>query len=282
VIVKPQRILVVGAGHVGLYAALRLSKKLRSTEAEVTIVDPQPHMTYQPFLPEAAAGSINPRHSVVPLRRELRRCKVLSGEVVLVEHARKVATVAPIVGPPVEVPYDIIVVVPGSVSRTLADPGPARERGRFQDDRRGDLAAQPRAGPARRRGHHLRPGHPGQGADLRLRRRRVRRHRGAGRDGGHDPATRCATTTSSTRPRCAGCWSRRPPGCCPRWTVTWGPTRSSSCASANIDVRLETRLESCVDGMVRLSDGDSFAADNHRLDGRGQAVADAGPHRPSA
>ena len=70
--VKPQRVIVVGAGHVGLYAALRLSKKLNARRAEVVVIDPQPHMTYQPFLPEAAAGNISPRHSVVPLRRELR------------------------------------------------------------------------------------------------------------------------------------------------------------------------------------------------------------------
>ena len=38
--VKPQRIVVVGAGHVGLYAALRLSKKLSATRAEVVVVDP--------------------------------------------------------------------------------------------------------------------------------------------------------------------------------------------------------------------------------------------------
>ena len=76
----PQRILVVGAGHVGLYTALRLSRKLKAREAEVIVVDPQPHMTYQPFLPEAAAGSISPRHAVVPLRRELRRCTILAGE----------------------------------------------------------------------------------------------------------------------------------------------------------------------------------------------------------
>src|SRR5215470_16913414 len=103
VAVKPRRILVVGAGSVGLYTALRLSHKLRSTEAEITIVDPQPHMTYQPFLPEAAAGNISPRHTVVPLRRELPRCRVLSGEVVRISHAEKVATVQPIIGPPVEV-----------------------------------------------------------------------------------------------------------------------------------------------------------------------------------
>ncbi|HEY1485007.1 MAG TPA: FAD/NAD(P)-binding protein, partial [Micromonosporaceae bacterium] len=51
---RPAKILVVGAGHVGLYVAMRLQRKLRRGEAEVTIVDPQPHMTYQPFLPEAA------------------------------------------------------------------------------------------------------------------------------------------------------------------------------------------------------------------------------------
>jgi NADH dehydrogenase len=68
-IVSAKRILVVGAGHVGLYAALRLTKKIKPPEAEVTVVDPQPHMTYQPFLPEAAAGNISPRHAVVPLRR---------------------------------------------------------------------------------------------------------------------------------------------------------------------------------------------------------------------
>ena len=58
----PQRILIVGAGHVGLYAALRLSRKVRSTEAEITVVDPQPHMTYQPFLPEAAGQHLPPAH----------------------------------------------------------------------------------------------------------------------------------------------------------------------------------------------------------------------------
>ena len=38
------------------------------------VVTPEPYMTYQPFLPEAAAGSISPRHVVVPLRRVLDQC----------------------------------------------------------------------------------------------------------------------------------------------------------------------------------------------------------------
>jgi NADH dehydrogenase len=126
--VSPQRILVVGAGHVGLYAALRLSKKLSARRAEVIVVDPQPHMTYQPFLPEAAAGNLSPRHSVVPLRRELKRCRIVSGEVTKIEHARKTVTIQPIEGPPTEMTYDHIIVAPGSVSRTLPVPG-LREQG---------------------------------------------------------------------------------------------------------------------------------------------------------
>ena len=51
------RILVVGGGYVGMYTALRLQRKLRRGEAEIVVVEPQPYMTYQPFLPEAAAGS---------------------------------------------------------------------------------------------------------------------------------------------------------------------------------------------------------------------------------
>lgn len=117
------RIVIVGGGHLGLYAALHLSKKLRRDEAEVVVVDPQAHMTYQPFLPEAAAGSIEPRHAVIPLRRVLTRCHNLSAEVTQVDHAHRTLTVQPIVGPPRTITYDQLVLAPGSVSRTLPIPG---------------------------------------------------------------------------------------------------------------------------------------------------------------
>jgi NADH dehydrogenase len=117
------RILVVGGGYVGMYAALRLQSGLRANEASITVIDPQPHMTYQPFLPEAAAGSIEPRHVVVPLRKVLRRCHVLTGRVTGIEHARRSATVELIDGRTEELGYDVLVVAPGSVARTLPIPG---------------------------------------------------------------------------------------------------------------------------------------------------------------
>ena len=87
---QPTRILILGGGYVGMYTALHLQKKLRAKEASITVVDPQPHMTYQPFLPEAAAGAIEPRHVVVPLRRVLKRCHVVTARVTKIEHARKI------------------------------------------------------------------------------------------------------------------------------------------------------------------------------------------------
>jgi NADH dehydrogenase len=117
------RIVVVGGGYVGMYTALRLQKKLRRGEAEVTVIDPQPHMTYQPFLPEAAAGSIEPRHVVVPLRKVLRRCQHLTGRVTAISHANREVTVDLSAGHTTTLGYDVLVVAPGSVARTLPIPG---------------------------------------------------------------------------------------------------------------------------------------------------------------
>jgi NADH dehydrogenase len=104
---------------VGLYTALRLQKKLSHGRAEIVVVDPQPHMTYQPFLPEAAAGSVEPRHVVVPLRPTLRHCRLITGAVAGLSHAEKRARVVPIEGKAFEVSYDILVMAAGSVARTL-------------------------------------------------------------------------------------------------------------------------------------------------------------------
>ncbi|ASR38033.1 NADH dehydrogenase [Prauserella marina] len=124
---EPTRILILGGGYVGLYTALGLQKKLRANEASVTVVDPQPHMTYQPFLPEAAAGSIEPRHVVVPLRRALRRCHVLTARVTKIENDRKTVTVEAADGHVEQLSYDVLVVALGAVARLLPIPGLAEQ-----------------------------------------------------------------------------------------------------------------------------------------------------------
>jgi NADH dehydrogenase len=254
------RILVIGAGHVGLYVALRLSKKLRKGEAEVTVVDPHPHMTYQPFLPEVSAGNISPRHAVVPLRRELRHCHILAGEVTRIEHARKVATVQPIIGPSREVPYDCIVAAPGSVSRTLPIPGLREQAVGFKTI----------------------------GEAIYLRNRVLDRLDVAATT--TDPATRAAALTfvfigggyagiealAELEDMARDALRYYPElkaeemhwvlveatmRILPEVDPDMGAYTVKELLRRRLDIRLGTRLESCVDGVVKLSDGDSFAAD---------------------
>src|SRR3954451_25154991 len=117
------RILVVGGGYVGMYTSLRLLKKLRADEAIVTVVDPRSYMTYQPFLPEAAAGAVSPRHVVVPLRRVLRGAEIVNARLLEVKHAEHTAIIQPLEGDPYPLEYDHIVMAVGSISRTLPIPG---------------------------------------------------------------------------------------------------------------------------------------------------------------
>jgi NADH:ubiquinone reductase (H+-translocating) len=121
------RILIAGGGYVGMYTALRLQRKLRrelrAKTVEIVVVDPRSYMTYQPFLPEAAAGSLEPRHVVVPLRRVLKRCEILTGRVESVDHSRRIARITPKRGEPYDLSYEVIVLASGSIARTLPIPG---------------------------------------------------------------------------------------------------------------------------------------------------------------
>ncbi|SMH46617.1 NADH dehydrogenase [Rathayibacter oskolensis] len=119
------KILIVGGGYAGFYTAWKLEKYLRPNEAEVTIVDPLPYMAYLPFLPEVAAGSIEPRHAIVSLRRHLKKTAILAAKVTKIDHASRTATITPTVGEPYDFVYDQIVITAGSVSRTFPIPGVA-------------------------------------------------------------------------------------------------------------------------------------------------------------
>ena len=118
-----RRIVIVGGGYAGFYTAWNLEKRLRRGEAEVVVIDPLPYMTYQPFLPEVMAGSVEPRHALVSLRRHLHRTELLSARVTRIDHGRKTVTVQPAVGDDYDLDYDIVVVTAGAVTRTFPIPG---------------------------------------------------------------------------------------------------------------------------------------------------------------
>ena len=123
----PQRILIIGGGYAGFYTAWKLEKLLKRGEAEVTLVDPLPYMTYQPFLPEVAAGSIEPRHAVVSHRQHLSKTKLITGRMLKVNHKQKKATIAIEGTKNLVLEYDQIVMTAGAVTRTFPIKGIAEE-----------------------------------------------------------------------------------------------------------------------------------------------------------
>jgi NADH dehydrogenase len=125
-------ILIVGGGYIGMYTARRLERLLRRGEATVTVVDPRGYMTYQPFLAEAAGGSVEPGHVVAPLPRVLRHTRVLTGKIVSIDHASRLAVFAPAGGPQRVLHYDVLVMAAGSVSRVLPVEGLAEHGAGFK------------------------------------------------------------------------------------------------------------------------------------------------------
>ncbi|MFC7877644.1 NAD(P)/FAD-dependent oxidoreductase [Isoptericola sp. NPDC057391] len=124
-----RRIVIVGGGYAGFTAARELEKglrrELRRGEVELVLVDPRPYMTYQPFLPEVVAGSVEARHAAVAHRGHLRRTRLVDGSVVRVDHADRVVVVRPRSGEPYRLPYDTVVVTAGAVTRVFPVPGVA-------------------------------------------------------------------------------------------------------------------------------------------------------------
>ena len=118
---KPH-VLMLGGGSVGLHAAKQLRKELGS-EVAITVVDPRPYMTYQPFLPEVGAGAIDPRHVLAPLRKALPGAKIVTGRATRIDSAQKVVHVTVDGSDDLELSYDYLVVGLGSVSRLLPIPG---------------------------------------------------------------------------------------------------------------------------------------------------------------
>jgi NADH dehydrogenase len=111
-----------------MYTALGLLKRVPPGALDITVVAPESFMLYQPLLPEAASGNIEPRHVVVPLRRVLRDTSIVVGRLEGLDHPGRRATVRPILGDPFDLRYDHVVLGLGAVSRVLPVPGLA-ERG---------------------------------------------------------------------------------------------------------------------------------------------------------
>ncbi|MFG1620537.1 NAD(P)/FAD-dependent oxidoreductase [Kribbella sp. NPDC049227] len=253
-------ILVVGGGYVGMYTAYGLRRAARKGRIRVTVVDPRSVMTYQPFLPEAAAGSVEPRHVVVPLRKTLKGCRVVTGRVTGIDHANKVAKVMPEEGPEYELAYDQVVVALGSIARTLPIPGLAEEATGFKNveeaialrnkvlDRLDVASSQP--DPALRKSAltfvFVGGGYAGVEAFAEL----------------EDMARYATRYYDNIKPEDMRWVLVEATGrILPEVGPDLGKYTVDQLRKRKMDIKLETRLESCEKGHVILSDGDEFDAD---------------------
>src|SRR5687767_6934331 len=119
-------VLVVGGGFAGGYVARLLGRR------GATIVSPENFMLYTPMLPEAASGTLEPRHTVVPLRQMCRHAELLLGRATALDVESRTVAVDTDTGP-FEVGYEHLVVALGAVPRTLPVPGLAEHGRGFKD-----------------------------------------------------------------------------------------------------------------------------------------------------
>jgi NADH:ubiquinone reductase (H+-translocating) len=254
------RIVILGGGYVGLYTAMRLLHRLRRREADVTVIDPRSYMTYQPFLPEASAGSLDARHVVVPLRKVLKGAEILNARVIGVDHSRRCVRVAPLEGPQYDVPYDIVVVALGSIARTLPIPGLAEEAVGFKTVEEAiylrnqvleslDIAESTADEERRKRALtfvFVGGGYAGVEAMAELEDMARFATRYYSRVSAKDLRFVMVEATGRILPEVGEDMGV--------WTI-------EQLRKRGIEIALNTRLESCVDGVIKLSDGQTFESD---------------------
>ena len=117
------RVVVVGSGFAGFFAARTIERRIPPGAADLTIISATAHLCYSPLLPEVAAGRLNALQIAVPLHGALRRTRILQGIVDAVDLDARTVTAQCGLDEPAVVPWDRLVLTLGSVTRTFPVPG---------------------------------------------------------------------------------------------------------------------------------------------------------------
>src|SRR6188474_3202791 len=116
-------VVVAGGGFGGAMAARELERIMPKQLARLTLVNDVNFLLYTPFLPEAAAGTLEPRHVVTPLREILDRTYLRLGAIVGHDPETRTVTLRTRDGDAEQLAYDQLLLALGSVSRVLPVPG---------------------------------------------------------------------------------------------------------------------------------------------------------------
>ena len=122
-------VVIAGGGFGGAHAAAELERVMPKQSARLILVNDVNFLLYTPFLPEAAAGTLEPRHVVTPLRDMLRRTYLRLGAITAHDPAARTVELRTHEGGRETLRYDQLVLALGSVSRLLPVPGLERAIG---------------------------------------------------------------------------------------------------------------------------------------------------------
>ena len=113
-----QRVVILGGGFAGVYAARFLEKHLgRADDFEIVLVSRENYFVFQPMLAEVISGSIGLTDTVSPLRRLLSRTEIHVRDVESIDLEQKTVTTAPGFRPHAHaIAYDHLVIALGTVT----------------------------------------------------------------------------------------------------------------------------------------------------------------------
>ena len=116
---KPRkRVLILGGGFGGVYAAVHLGKlfsRQELEEIEIALVNRENYIVFQPLLPEVISGSVQLNHVIAPIRRMAPKANLYTREVEAIDPVQRVVRLSPGVRPTaLSLGYDHLVVALGT------------------------------------------------------------------------------------------------------------------------------------------------------------------------
>ncbi|MGH7948533.1 MAG: NAD(P)/FAD-dependent oxidoreductase, partial [Candidatus Binataceae bacterium] len=125
VMTTPRRVLILGGGFGGVYAALEFERRVgRHSDIEVTMVARDNYFLFTPMLHEVAASDLELTTIINPLRKLLSRVRTFVGNIESVDLARRrVAVSHGFDGHAHELPYDLLIITLGCSTNFFGLPG---------------------------------------------------------------------------------------------------------------------------------------------------------------
>jgi NADH dehydrogenase len=122
-VTTPSRVVVIGSGFAGFYAARTIERSAPPGAVALTIISATAHLCYSPLLPEVAAGRLSALQIAVPLHGALKRARILQGVVDNVDLDARTVTVQCGLDERTVIGWDRLVLTMGSVTRLFPVPG---------------------------------------------------------------------------------------------------------------------------------------------------------------